>query len=333
MAMLEAFDVLPDGQAWFVGSCGLRFRVDASGKVDDFRAPSETTKFVFAGTPGTCTGTAAFWGVFSRSAGEAYVVGDTRCGLDPNTIWYRPLEKFDGTKWRATKVAFGQGAHDGLPFELAGNDELLYTLVEGDDWHGPPECAVHRLVNGAWGKAALACPMPKGPTDRVMVLKNLDVTKEGTLWVAGTVFMNGKPTSGMVWTRAKGDKAWTEIRVDDTELSNVSASADGGVFVAGRSLWKLAAGKFELVSTGKDEIASLWAESRERVWLVRNSVPLVWSAGSERAVGVDPPDSVSKIHGSGAHVWAMSMHQVWQLRADDARTTPTVLTITEPKEP
>lgn len=333
MAMLEALGVLPDGQAWFVGSCGLRFRVDATGKVDDSRAPSETTKFLFAGTPGTCSGTAAFWGVFARSEREAYVVGDTRCGLDPNTIWYRPIETFDGKKFQKTKVSFGQGPHDGIPWELSGNGELLYTLVEGDDWHGPPECAVHRFVKGAWGKAELECPMPKGPNDRVMVLKNLDVTHEGTLWVAGAVLMDGKPTSGMVWTRAKGEKAWTEIAVDDTELSNVSASADGGVFVAGRSLWKLGAGKFELISDGKDEVGSLWAQSRERIWLVRNGVPLVWSAGSERRVAVDPPDSVAKIHGSGAHVWAISMNQVWQLRQDDAATTPTVLTISEPKDP
>lgn len=331
MAMLHELDVAPNGDAWVVGGCGLRFRVDANGKVDDFRVPPETTKFVFAGQKSECQGTAAFWGVYARSEHEAFVVGDTRCGLDPNTIWYRPLEKFDGKKWNATKVSFGKGAHEGLPWELEGNETVLYTLVEGDDWHGPPECAVHAFAKGAWGKAELECPLPKGPEDRVMVLKDLEVTADGTLWVAGQVLMHGQPTSGMLWKRVKGEKSWTEIPVDDIALSAVSVGTDGAVFAAGKSLWKLTGEKLERVSEGKEEIASLWVESGSRVWLVREGAPFVYLSDKEQLVELDAPrESLDRVHGSGKHVWAMSRSGVWQL--GDSKTTPWAVKIDAPAD-
>jgi hypothetical protein len=333
MAMLQELAVAPNGQAWVVGACGIRFRIDESGKVDDFRAPAEDTRFLFAGQKGECKSTASFWGVYARSDHEVWVVGDKRCGMDPNTIWYRPLDTFDGKKWSATKVSFGKGAHDGLPWELKGNDQVLYTLVEGDDWHGPPECAVHPFVNGAWGKAELECPQPKGPDDRVMELRDLEVTADGTLWVAGQVLLHGKPTSGMLWKRAKGEKTWTEIAIDDLVPLDVSVGSDGSVFAAGKSLWRRTGETFVRVSEGTTGIASLWVESAERVWLIREGSPFVYVAGKEQPVEVDSPvDSFDRVRGSGQHVWAISRSGVWQLRTGDEKTTPFSVKIDTPTD-
>lgn len=332
MAMLEELDVLPNGQAWVVGGCGIRFRVDSAG-VDDFRAPPKPFQFQVAGQTGNCVTTSAFWGVYARSDHEAYVVGDFRCGMDPNTIWYLPLEKFDGKKWASTKVPFGNGVHDGLPWELEGNDRLLYTLVEGDDWHGPPECALHPFSKGRWSKAELVCPMPKGPDDRVMVLRDLEVTADGTLWVAGSVLMHGQPTSGMLWKKSQADKAWTEIPIDDVALAGVSVGSDGAVFAVGKSLWKVTAGKAERASEGKAEVSSLWVQSAERVWLVRNGAPVVYMDGVERPVEIEASaESLERIHGSGEHVWAISQSRVWQLQNGGASAVPVSLRVDTPTE-
>jgi hypothetical protein len=333
MALLAELDVLPNGDAWFVGGCGLRFRATANGKVDDFRAPPVGKKFSIAGQVGSCTSTAAFWGVYARSPTEAYVVGDTRCGLDPNTIWYRPLETFDGKSWSTTRVAFGKGAHDGLPWELEGTEQMLYTLVEGDDWHGPPECGVFRFANGAWGKAELECPHPKKPDDRVMVLRDLEVDPSGNVWVAGHVALHGKPASGMLWLREHGKKQWNELPVDDVKLASVGVGADGSVFAGGKSLWQRRASAWERVSTDSDEIGSLWVQSAERVWLARGSRARVFSGGAEHDVEiVAPGEGIDRVHGAGEHVWAMSRSAAWKLDRDADSAKPVRVTIDSPTE-
>jgi hypothetical protein len=330
---IRGVDVLPSGTAWFVGGCGLRFRVDPEGHVNDFRAPLQTKSFNFGGVRGSCEVTGFFTGVFARSAREVYVVGDIRGGQDPNAIWYRPMELFNGEKWSSTKVAFGKGAHEGFPWSLAGNGELLYTLVEGDDWHGPPECAVHRFNKGSWGKAELVCSQPKAPNDRVMKLKSIDVARDGTLWVVGTVLMNDNPTSGMVWTRPPEHTEWTEIPIDDVELSSVSVSANGAVYAAGSSVWKFEAGKFARVSGSEEAfVDSLWAESSERVWFIRRGKPFLLTGGIEVAVALDSEEEpLTGIHGYGSTVWATSAYQVWQLQTDQVSRPLTKVVLSAPK--
>lgn len=327
------FDVLPNGQAWFAGSCGIRVRLDAAGKFDDFRVPWKLVKFnAYGNVWAECPGTASFWGIWARSENEAFVVGDTRCGTDPNGIWYRPLEKFDGKNWSTTKVSFGKDPHDGIPWELAGNDTELYTLVEGDDWHGPPGCAVHRFGAGAWDKPELACPYPKKAEDRVMMLKNLAVAPDGTRWVVGVVYLDQKPKTGMVWTRGKGDKAWTEMEVDDLALLGVSVAVDGSVWLGGNSLWRKKGASFERLTTTTPQVGALFAQSSTRVWLARDGKPFVWIDGKELPVAIDAADdAIQRIDGAGEHVWASSPMQVWRLEKDTAAIPAVKLEITEPR--
>lgn len=326
------FDVLPSGTAWFAGGCGARLRADPRGKVDDFRAPWKSVRFnAYGNVFASCPGTATFWGIWARSETEAYVVGDTRCGTDPNSIWYRPLEKFDGARWQSTNVAFGAGPHEGIPWELSGNAHELYTLVEGDDWHGPPECGLYRFSKGKWGKAELSCPRPKQPTDRVMLLTSVDVTADGSLWVAGRVLANGQPQSGMVWSRRKAEAAWTETAVDDLALHSVSVAADGSVWAAGRSLWRRNDSSFERVTKAEQAVDAFWPESSKRVFLVRGGKPFVFIEGRELPIPIEASDdSLQRIHGSGKHVWAASRSQAWYLAAADATGAVATLTVNEP---
>jgi hypothetical protein len=163
-------------------------------------------------------------------------------------------------------------------------------------------------------------------------MKGLDVARDGPIWVAGTVLRNGTRAYGVVWSRAKDGNNWTEIASDDVDLSSVSASADGAVFAAGRSVWKLDADQFTRVADKEEVVESLWAASSKRVWIARGGVRFVRTGSSETAVGIDSTEPmVRRGHGSGSHVWAVSANRVWQLLKDEDASPPTKLVIKQPE--
>lgn len=332
LAGFQDLAALPSGGAWVAGHCGTRVRLDADGKVEDFSEPWQLTSVPVPGYGATirCPETASFWGIWARSDHEAFAVSDGRCGTDPNLLWGRPLDRFDGTRWRLTKALPPAGPHEGIPEQLAGTTRELYTLVTGDEWHGPPQCALLRYARGSWGKPELTCPPPRTPRDRVMVLKSLAVAADGAVWVAGQIWHDGKATAGMLWSRDAGAKKWTETRVDDLELQSVSVGAGGSVWAAGTGLWRREAAGFVRVAPAGEPIASLWAESSTRAWLVRSG-PQVFDGGRVLPVAIDPTqDSVTRIRGSGEHVWAISRGEVWRLERGSARGDVSRILVTRP---
>jgi hypothetical protein len=324
-------DVLENGQVWLSGTCGIRVRVDAAGKLEDFRAPWTTVKYIaHANVRGACPATAAFWGLLARSESEVFVVGDTRCETDG--LWYRPLEKFDGKRWISTQTRFDKDPLGTFPSKLAGDERELYTLVEGDPWTGPPACSVHRLGKNGWSKAELSCPMPMRPQDRVLLLKGLDVARDGTLWVAGAV-VREQVQSGMVWSRRKPRAAWTEISVEDPELHSVSVADDGSVWLAGNSLWRLDDSAFvRLTASGNQPIASVWAQNQSEAWITTTNGPRWFSGGRDVAVPIDPAEGPfdGRIDGAGKHIWVVSNLYAWRLERGDAPPAVHTLSITEP---
>ncbi len=321
--------VLSSGAAWIAGSCGLRALISPRGKLTDYRAPSEDTQFDIAGVKGNCPATAYFRAIFGRSASDAIVTGDRRCGLDPNTIWVTDPLRFDGRKWRRVKTKFFfKNVHDSSPDVLAGNSKVLYALALGDDWHGAPECGVYRFQNSNWVPDR-QCLLPTATKNESEQFLAIAVAPDGHVWVAGRHYRGGAVDHGAVWEKTQ--KGWVEHAVADEKLSQVAVGPDGRVWAAGKSLWRLDDGAFhELTATPEGDARSLWVG--KQVWL-SNGAPwrLVGGKLERVAVDEDEDDFVAAISGSGSMVWATGEHHVWSLTRDGSAPEPLEMTFDEPK--
>ena len=326
--------MLDDGAVWLAGSCGIRGVLDAAGRFTDHRVPWKLFTASLAGTTYSCPATVSSWSVWARASTEVYVVGDKRCGMDPNSIWPIPLERFDGKVWKPLPSKFPGGAdpHHQSPDRLAGNARDLYALALGDDWHGPPHCGLFRYEASGWGKGVKLCKRPKASGDRFEVFKDFAVARDGTVWVVGQLWKDEQSIGGAAWW-FRG-KETGQIAVDDPKLAQVSIATDGTLWAAGTHLWRAAGNAFDRLSSSSEPTEALWARSRDRAWLVRAGIPLVFDKNREHPVDVEPADSeaphIYELHGAGDHVWALGRQVAWSLEHGASGREPITIDVTAP---
>ncbi len=248
--------------AWVVGACGVRLRyLDA--KLERHTVPSRAMT-VMMGV--SCPAHRMYWSIWAASDEEAFVLGSPRCGPDPSAVWPNELERFDGRRWMPIRAKFGAGdPHESDAFEIGGAEGMIYVLVQGDSWHGPPDHAVVRLAGtrveerrsalGATNRKLLELARAD-PEKHAAAIPNvipyddyqaLVATSRDEVWVVGArrqyVGRNaeghGEPekyVSGAVWQESKG--VWSEYPIADEYLRAISVAPDGTVFVAGDGLWR-----------------------------------------------------------------------------------------------
>jgi hypothetical protein len=238
---------------WLLGGCGVRVRI-RDGKLERFPTVKEEVP-VMANF--TCTAHRMHWSIWAPGEEQAFLLGSPRCGGDPNAVWGNDLERFDGKRWTPVKAKFGAGnAHESDAFKLSGADGVVYAIVEGDAWHGPPDNAiasfdgkrVEELVSGLGAKnrkllaAARADPTAPGAAVPTVVdyqhYQALEAVSKDDLWIVGAwrrYDQGEKHRAGAVW-RWHG-RTWFEYPVDDEHLGAVAVAPDGTVIVAGDGLW------------------------------------------------------------------------------------------------
>ncbi|HEY3495729.1 MAG TPA: hypothetical protein VGK73_13620 [Polyangiaceae bacterium] len=323
-------DVSPSSadDAWVVGSCGLRGQLAAAGFVDR-SAPWQTVRRRNGNVVGECESYVSHSAVLARSAAEAYVASDLRCGLDPSGIWPRPLERFDGKTWKAVRVRSPfRDAHESSPDLLAaGGKGPVYVAALGDDWHGPPECGVYEL--GAKDiTASKLCRLPPpeigGESERIA---SLVVDGSGTLWVSGAVSSRekeGGASKPFLWRRTQG--TWHEEPFPDS--GRLGTSADGSAWLFGKALWLHGATQWERVPFDLPagvELVDLALNSAKDIWVADNDRVLHFDGRRFSVVPHEEPSfPFERIYAKDAGVWVRSQFEVWALERPNGKSPPAV---------
>jgi hypothetical protein len=316
-------------EAWVVGACALRGRLTPTGFVDLHPAAQKIHQRVDL-LSSDCDGVAYYHSVVARSAQEAYVAGDTRCGLDPNGIWLRPLERFDGRGFRDLRgpTPFKDARAQWIAQMVLGKSSL-YLLAAGDEWTGPPQCGVYEL-RGERTTLLRACkqPDPRGDHSNE-IFSSLGIDANGDLWISAQRRLPDMPDGapGIPLLLHRQGARWLEAEPAEHGLLRSDARGE---------LWLFAANAWRLTPEGwqKSPLA-LPADLRDAAvvaandfWLTTAQTVLHYDGDALRPVAVDElaPDSALHVHARDGGVWLSAERQVWELRgANDP-----VLAVVEP---
>ena len=318
MPQITGLAALSNGEVWVAGACGLRARLTTTGFVDLTAAP----RHIHHGAGPSkwdCDGSGAYRAVAANSESDVYFSGTTQCALDPNGIFGRPIERFDGHAFRdlLTTGAFGD-ARERSPDVLAVGAGHTYVLALGDDWRGPPMCAVYEL-HGARITEIRRCPEVLLHPITAEVLTALGVDAAGGLWVSGRRYPpnDGASTPLLLhWHDAR----WTEEGPADS--GTLTRSADGTLWLFGSQAWSLA-------PSGKAWEASPLAVPKDAKGFAVVGPKDLWIAGDTGILHydgltltrvpsevVEGSEGVLLVSASGGRVWASDGLRVWQLMTD-----------------
>jgi len=313
---------VPDGEAWVAGSCGLRGRLTPSGFVD-LSAPPRRIRQNTGAQKWDCQGTAFYSSLAASSTNDAYFSGQTRCGLDPNGIWARPIEHYDGKQFHdlPSGPAFSD-PHRRSPDVLLLDSERIkaYVLALGDDSHGAPECGVYELSQGRLALLrSCKVPRPDGPGASERFL-SIAIDGSGEPWVSGRRFAEGAAEGdGTPFLLHLKGGQWRDEGAPDSGV--LTRSADGTLWLFGSKAWLLLADGWHRsdvpVPSGAADFA---VESASDVWIATENGLLHFDGAKLSRTPFDsPPPStaISQVRISGRHIWASSAFFVWELRSSD----------------
>ncbi len=314
-----------NGEVWVVGACGLRARLTATGFVDLTAATRHIHQNV-GPLNWDCDGVGDYGAVAANSANDVYFSGATKCGLDPNGIFARPIERFDGHAFRdlRTTAAFGD-ARERSPDVLAVGAGHTYALALGDDWTGSPRCAVYEL-HGARIALIRSCPEPLRHPIATEEWTDLGVDAEGGLWVSArrTPPNEGESTPFLLHWR---DTRWTEEGPADSGI--LTRGADGTLWLFGSQAWSLAPGdkawESRPLAVPKDAKGFAVVGPKD-IWIAGETGMLHYDGLTLTRVPsevVHGNETVSLVSAGGGRVWASDGLRVWQLMSD-AEPPPTV---------
>jgi len=316
---------LPNGDAWVAGSCGLRGRLTPSGFVD-LAAATRRIREKTGALKFDCDGSAFYTAVAARSANDVFLGGQTRCGLDPNGIWPRPVERFDGQQFHELRAgATVDDPRQRAPSLFAIDPRSAYFLALGDDSGGSPECAVYEL-EPTRTTLLRACLTPKldRPSSSERFL-SIGLDRDGTLWVSGQRFSsNAAHGGGIPFMLHWAGGHWLEGGPPDSGI--LTRAADGKLWLFGKQPWALASDGWRTRSVPIPVGAADYAVGDENdVWFATESGVQHFDGRFLKRVPFDSPptsSSISQIELSAGHLWANSAFFVWELRRPGEAAAP-----------
>ena len=338
--------VAPDGSAWVVGMPSVRLHVTAAGATP-FAPVSVSKRCYPPPLTVTCDAYSALSAIAVRGAGEAYVAGGLGCGLDPNCVWSRDLDVFDGSSWRPLPGS-GSTAPEGLrPRTLAvAPESALYAIAVHERAPAyPDDEAIAKYGPGGWRtlrlgmspaalrpfQLAAAEPGKMPPVDPKLEFESyarLDVVGRDVVWVAGALMnvrllvhgsVTGGPPDGYqkaaAWRLSQGQ--WQRFDVPAGQLVDISAVSATEAWAVGDGLWHF---KGELVESVPvdlakgDVLTTVWAAPTGEIWLgTRGDAVLVLKEGRTRQVALlDKEVRQPRLRGHGRDVWVTGGRCVWK---------------------
>ncbi len=325
---------LANGDAWVVGSCGLRGRLTASA-FDNQSASWATRRFQFAGERHSCPGYVFYYSAVPQGPAAVFAAGDTRCGLDPNTIWFRQPEYFDGRAWRTLSHRGQRVVPSSLSAAATGP---VYGLVSDEDLDAPDpiasHCAITRAVAGQ-SSVFRACRKPPGQvepgTRQAERFVSLVVTSDGTLWVSGEyVELSGQGERRKPYLLRYQRARWTEHPFEDSGA--LIRAGDGSAWLFGSSVWHESDGNWQRVSLNVDlkDARDIQVRSERDLYFIGPAGDVFHFDGQKVArialVEPDERSSPAKLEAAGEVLLVSSQFKVWQLvRAGTAAPPKVVL--------
>jgi hypothetical protein len=328
--MIYALTPLRTGEAWVAGSCGLRARLTASGFVD-LSAPTRKVHKQVGPLRLDCDGSASYRTVAASSAADAYFAGETVCGLDPNGIWSRPIEHFDGQHFRdlPRATAFRE-PHERSPDVMLLGTDTAYVLALGDDWHGSPHCAVYELKRDQL-TLLRACVVSgydrPGPSEQFL---SMGLDRAGELWVAARRFAaDAADSPGIPLLLHWVGRQWREEGPPDSGV--LTQDEDGNLWLFGERVWWLSPNGWQerpmRLPPGASDFAVVNADD---IWIAAGDGVVHLTGSAATKVPFDPQPSnasVAHIRAVEGHIWASGPFSVWQL----LRTDEPVPAVWEPR--
>lgn len=316
MTVLDAAAV-PNTQdeAWFVGTCGLRLRHRAGA---------------FSGTveSGNC-GPRVLFGVWAYSAQEVYAHSGERIIVAPSGACgpWRPLERFDGRRWRTLGPPVASGPS-------AGSATALWLLP--DPLYEEPSFRIERFKAGRWTIQANP-PTPVGYHDVG--------AHDGGLWVLGG---NSDEKHNLIAAHFDG-ASWVEhtiVNDDRPSGMQLTVAPDGTAWIAENAVWRATRTtltKLDLPPSAELQGIAL-AKSSNEVWLnvqieseemvlrfdgerytrleVRGSpLELTTAQGVASIAMLGTPRTVLA---HGEHTWLFAADLIWQLAPPGTEPPPRV---------
>ncbi|HMJ10576.1 MAG TPA: hypothetical protein VK524_04170 [Polyangiaceae bacterium] len=315
---------LADGEAWVVGSCGLRGRLTETGFVD-LAAAWEKKGRTFANQKYSCPAHAAYFAALARSPRDVYAVGDTRCGLDPNSIWFRAPERFDGRAWHSLAHQGARMVPDVLAAAAAGPVYGLTDRSRDEVRTAPSACAITVLSAGQ-SRVLRQCRAARHSTDgssgEAEHFVSIGVSVSGALWVSGErVTWNGSAerSARLLLRHEKG--LWTEQPFDD--MGEIVRAASGELWLIGAAAWQEHEGAWRKVSLQADlhEASDVCVKSPNDIWWLGPNDTWHFDGENTRRVKSESPDdrsSVMRLEMAGPNLYASSQFKVWQLVSPSA---------------
>jgi len=324
MPGLAPVAALPNGEAWLAGACGLRARVTPSTVVE-YTAPRRKIHSDIGGMKLDCDGQASYATVAATSATVAYFAGSTRCGLDPNGIFARPIEYFDGQKFRDLPGGvLAKDARQQAPDQLRLGASQSYVLARGDDSLGLHECGVYGLSQGRLSLLRACKPPEPGGTSETF--SSLGIDPAGGVWVAAHRFAAdaGEGPGTPFLLHIDGLKSREEGPADSGVLTQAS---DRTLWLFGKKAWRLTPQGWQPSPMPIPSDAHDFAVNNDQdVWLATEQGVLHFDGTALSRVPFAPPDenaSTTNITINGGHVWANDNLNVWELlRADEPVPAP-----------
>jgi hypothetical protein len=304
-------------EAWVVGGCGLRGRLTQNGFVD-LNAPRVKANGMLGGERWDCEASTDYRSVAVRSPTEVYVSGLIGCGLDPNRVVSRPIEVFDGKEFRTLRgTSPFQKSEGRSPDVLVAGNDSLFVLALGNDWPGPPACAVYEFKRERWSRLR-ACPRPLYHPGPVEQFTSLGQDPQGRLWISGRRFpadASEKDTGSPLLLKQLG-KQWHEVPIGDT--GELVTASDGTLWLFGDATWRLDEDSWLKVAASHPADASEFAVvGSADHWAISDTRIYHYDGQHWTAVVFERPDdqtsSFSHIRASKTQVWVHSPLHVWAL--------------------
>ncbi len=307
--------VVPDGQAWAVGGCGIRVLLTSTG-VQDMSAKSVAKLHPVSRSE--CRAYPRYLSLVGWSKNAVLAVGPVTCGMDPSAVWPADGAFYDGSGWQPRAISWPLLPDvEGGPNRLIGLTNGHQVSVRFSGYGMTGGCFVHEKGQGGW-QELFACAadesirsvVPRRDGGLTVLVERLDVA-------------TGEQRS---FLKTWDGKTWHQRVVPVSQI--VAISPKGRACVAGDALYCEAGDGFEEVTPipSASRLADLHVVSDKDVWFLIQGEPVHFDGQEFARVPVvsEPSMSVSLdgIRASSNSIWAFSLLGVWQYVRHDAPPPP-----------